>query len=221
MPSQGSSLNFEQLKEKLKWVWLGNIGVFLNYKLVFTSSPQCAILKINEPVIYMDMDRDYSVSSMGKAVLIHVNNHSNLISQFRFEIYNQPDPINYHVKVVPRPIHIELRPMELNDIEKHSMELLIIPKGSRHRCSSYVTNTRKYDQRIKLPLGKDEVFIYVFGGEECIEIHSPKCEEIDKCVATMDLHSEITHCIGELKQILKAPKEYRDPELLTQKTESL
>ena len=84
MSSQGSSLNFEQLKEKLKWVWLGSIGVFVNYKLVLTSSPKCAILKINEPVIYMDTDRDYSVSSMGKAVLIHVNNHSNLISQLRF-----------------------------------------------------------------------------------------------------------------------------------------
>ena len=188
---------------KLKRELLGNIAVFLNRKLVFRSKPKCATIKINAPTMCAVVVKDnYSIASSGKSAAIYVD--------------NRPIPRGLHNDpyFVPRPIDVVLHPDEFSNIEKNTMELLLTSKESE--C-----NFEASEERIVLPLGDKDVDVYVFGKKYCVLISGGK-DAIMKYHLFITPYDILRDCEKEpIMQIINAPREFRDPELLTQKTEPL
>ena len=198
MAIQDLGLNPRKVKREL----LGNIAVFLDRKLVLRSKPKCATIRINAPTMYIVVVKDnYSIASSGRSVAIYVDNRP------------IPRGLRNDPYFVPRPIDVVLHSNEFSNIEKNTMELLLTSKGSE--C-----NFKAGEERIVLPLGDKGVDVYVFGKKYCVLISGRK-DAIMKYHLFIKPYDILKDCEKEpIIQIINAPREFRDPELLTQKTES-
>jgi len=184
---------------KLKRELLGNVVVFLNDRLVLRVLPRCLKIRINEPVSYMASYDSYTVASVGKSAEIDVDHN--------------PSLIKYRVDVEPRPIGIQLRPVEFNDIERGTVEIRVTMSEPSGNCFY-----EPGEWGVKLPLGNDKVEIRIFGKKECILISREKYWKNGRYFFDIMPFDILRSCDKKmLMQILKVPKNFRDPELPIQK----
>ena len=178
----------------------GNIAVFLNKKLVLRSKPVCATIKINAPTICAVVVKDnYSIASSGRSAVIYVDNQP-----IPRSLLNDP-------YFVPRPIDVVLSHEEFSNMEKNTMELLLTLKESE--C-----NFEAGEERIVLPLGDKDVDVYVFGKEDYVLISGGR-DAITKYHFFIKSYNILeSHDKEAIMQIINTPREFRNPELLTQKT---
>ena len=156
-------------------------------------------IRINEPVSYMASYDSYTVASVGKSAEIDVDHN--------------PSLIKYRVDVEPRPIGIQLRPVEFNDIERNTVEIRVTMSKPSGNCFY-----EPGEWGVKLPLGNDKVEIRIFGKKECILISREKYWKNDRYFFDIMLFDILRSCDKKtLMQILKVPKNFRDPELPIQR----
>ena len=190
-------------KEQIAWDLRGNVAVFINDKLALREWVHGLIMKVNSPVLHSDLCGQrawYRVSYVGRSAVITMD-HDEKLGDYK--------------------IHVSLSPVEIDNMERDTVELLMSLEGIE---SAYDVERDKFNRVVKLAINKyNTMNIYVFGKGQFISIYTPRDKQERRNfsfkIRAYDSLDILEHDLDlrlRIMQILEKPKGFRDTQLLQQ-----